>query len=160
MSIRFAQGLKVLPILAPADIVDAATKTEMIDLDQVHWATLLLHFGAITCDVPTVVVKCSTAATTVSAVGIAFKYRLSADVATDTMGAISDATSDGVALGVTDDTDVLIIEIDPGALAATGTDYRYIHALITPAADTTACVVGGIAILETRYQGNTIPSST
>jgi hypothetical protein len=48
--------------------------------------------------------------------------------------------------------------VDPAAIAAEGVDYRYLHALVTPGADETACAVAGIAFLETMYPGNSIPS--
>ena len=158
-NVKFAQPVKILPILTPADIVDAATKTAIVDLKGANWATLALHFGAVTCDVPTVTVKCSTGASTTNAITIGFQYRLSASLATepDSWGAVTSATSTGVAIAVTDDGSMLLIDVDPAAVAAAGTDYRYLHALITPAADTTVCVVGASAFLETTYPGNSIP---
>lgn len=158
-NVKFAQPVKWLPILTPADITDTATKTRFIDLKGANWATLALHFGAITCDVPTVTVKCSTAATTTGAVAVAFKYRLSGlPVDADIWGAVTQATTTGVALAVTDDGAILEIDIDPSDIAAEGVDYRYLHALITPAADITACVVGGQAFVEPSYPGNAIPA--
>jgi hypothetical protein len=158
-NVKFGQTVKWLPILTPADIVDAATKTLFVDLKGANWATLALHFGAITCDVPTVTVKCSTAATSTGAIAVAFKYRLSSVIATepDSWGAITSATTTGVALAVTDDGGVLEIDIDPADIAVEGADYRYLHALITPAADTTVCVVGAQAFIEPSYPGNSIP---
>jgi hypothetical protein len=159
-NVKFAQPVKWLPLLTPADIVDAATKTRFVDLKGANWATLAFHFGAITCDVPTVTIKCSTAATTVSAVAVAFKYRLSGlPVDADLWGAITQATTTGVAPAVTDDGAILEIDIDPQDIAAEGTsEYRFIHALITPAADTTVCVVGAQAFVEPKYPGNSIPA--
>ena len=157
--VKFAQGMKVLPILNPADITETATKTAIIDLKGANWATLACHFGAITCDVPTITVKCSTAATTVSAIAIAFKYRLSAalDTEPDGWAAITQATTTGVALALTDDGSLLLIDVDPADVAAEGVDYRYLHALITPAGTSTATAVGVVAYLEPKFPGNTIP---
>jgi hypothetical protein len=163
MSIRFGEGMKIVPLLIPADIVDAATFTTYVDLDNVHWATLALHFGAITCDVPTVTLMASTAATTTSAVAIDFKYRLTGAIDTDTMGDITDATSTGVALTAAEDGKLLLIDVDPRAVANESTstlDYRFLRAVITPAAAITACVVGGFAMLEVDHPGNVIPSSS
>jgi hypothetical protein len=161
MGIRFGQGIQVVNILAPADIVATATKTSIFDLKGANWATLALHFGAITCDPPTITVKCSTAATTTSAIAVAFQYRLSTLPTIDggTMGAITQATTTGVALtgGAADNGKMLIIDVDPAAIAAEGADYRYLHALITPSADATATMVGAVAYLEPRYPGNSIP---
>ena len=65
--VRFAEGMGILPILSPVDLTETETKTTFVDLKGANWATLALHFGAITCDAPTVVVKASTAASTASA---------------------------------------------------------------------------------------------
>ena len=46
--VKFAQPMKWLPLLTPADIVDAATKTRFVDLKGANWATLAFHVGAIT----------------------------------------------------------------------------------------------------------------
>lgn len=160
MSIRFSEGLKIIPILIPADITENTTFTGYVDLHNVHWATIALHFGAITCDVPTVTLMASSAATTASAVAIAFKYRLGGVIGTDTMGAITAATSTGVALTASDDGKLLLMEGDPRAVAGESTTvaYRYLRAVITPAAPITACVVGGFAMLECDHPGNVISS--
>lgn len=162
MSIKYAQGLKVVPILPPQDITETVTKTAIVDLKNANWATLAIHFGAITCDAPTVTVKCSTAATTVSAVAIAFNYRLATGFPTDpeVMGAITAATTTGVALAVTNDNGLLIIDVDPAAVAAEGTDMRYLHALISPTTNATATLVSAVMYLDTRYKGNTIADTT
>ena len=156
MGIRFGQGLQVVPILAPADIASTTTKTNFVDLKTANWATLAVHFGVITCDPVVVTVKCSTAATTVSAINIAFKYRLTSGAAAnqDAMGAITDATTTGATIAVTDDDKLLLIDVDPAAVAAEGTDYRYLHALLT--SECTVLLVGVTAFLEPRYPGNTI----
>lgn len=156
--VKFAQGMQILPILAPADIVATATKTNIVDLKYANWATLVLNFGAITCDPPTITVKVSTGNSTTSAVAIAFQYRLSDNTAsTSGWGAVTSATTTGVALtgGGTDNNKVLLIDVDPAAVAAEGTDYRYIHALVTPDANATATVVGALAFLEAKYPANT-----
>jgi hypothetical protein len=159
-NIRFGENIKVQPILAPADIVDSATPTGYVDLRDLHWATLALHFGAITCDVPTVTLEASTAASSnATELAVAFYYRLSGVVGTDTMGSITSATTTGAALVVTDDGKVMFIEVDPQAIAALGDDYRYVRAVITPAENITACVVGAVSYGEKRYPGNTVPSS-
>jgi hypothetical protein len=162
-NLKFMEGMKVLPILIPADIVDAATATAYVDLDKLNWATLALHWGAITCDVPTVTLECSTAASSnATEVAIGFQYRLSVAIDTDdsAAGTITTATSTGVALAATDDGKVLFVEVDPAAVAAVAADMRWVRAVITPAAAITACVVGAVCYGEPRYPGNAIPSAT
>lgn len=163
-SIRYAEGLKVLPILQPADIVATATATQYVDLNLVHWATFIVSFGAMTSDstdTATVTIQASTAGTSnATEITVPFQYRLSAAVATDTMGAITTATTDGVAVTAADDNKVLVIDLDPAVVAAAGTDYRFVRLVVTPNAEMASCVVGANAFLEHRYPANSSPSST
>jgi len=156
---RFAEGMKILPILTPIDITETTTSTAIVDLKTANWATLAFHFGAITCDAPTVTVLASTAATTASATAISFSYRLSSPLATDTdtWGAITAASTTGVGLAVTDDSTLLLIDVDPSVVAAEGADKRFIRGLVTVTGGSTACVVGAVAYIETRYPGNSQP---
>jgi len=163
--IRYAEGVKVLPILTPADIVATATYTSYVDLDKVNWATFLVSLGAVSGTDSTsevvITVEASTAGTSNATEGaVAFSYRLSAAVNTDTMGAITAATAaGGAAINSTADNTVVVIDVDPAVVAATA-DRRFVRLLITPTAEITATVVGVIAVLEHRYPGNAIPSST
>jgi len=164
--IRHAEGVKVLPILAPADIVATATYTSYVDLNMVNWATFLVNFGAVASTDSTgevvVTVEASTAGTSNATEGaIAFSYRLSAAVNTDTMGAITAATAAGGAVVPEDeDNKVLVIDVDPAVVAASAADRRFVRLLITPTAEITSTIVGAIAVLEHKYPGNAIPSST
>lgn len=165
--IRYAEGVKVLPILAPADIAATATGTQYIDMDGVNWATVLVQFGSIASTDSTgevvVTVEASTAGSSNATEGqILFQYRLSAAVATDTMGAITTpaTAAAGAPVNNTDDNKVLVIDIDPSVVAASADTRRYVRVVITPTSEVTATVVGAIAVLEHRYPGNTIPSST
>lgn len=162
--IRFAEGLKVLPILAPQNIVATATATQYVDLDLVNWATFAVQFGAMTSDstdTVTVTVEASTAGSSnATEVAIAFNYRLSSAVATDSMGAITAGSTSGVAVTAADDNKVLIIDVDPAVVQATGADFRYVRLVATPNAEMASCNIGVVAYLEHRYPGNSIPSST
>lgn len=163
--IRYAQGLKVQPILAPADIVATATGTQYFDLDQLNWATVLVHFGAIASTDSTgevvVTVEASTAGSSNATEGaVAFSYRLSGAVATDSMGAIGAATATGVAVGNTSDNCTLVIDIDPAVVAASAADRRYCRVVISPTAEITSTIVAATLVAEPRYPGNSIPSST
>ncbi len=159
--LRYAEKMKVLPILAPADIAATATATQYVDLDQAHWATFAVQFGAVTNSTIAVTVECSTAASSnATEQAIAFNYRLSGAVATDSMGAITAATTTGAALAATDDNKTLLIDLDPSAVAALGADFQFARVVVTPATDNTAVLVGAIAYLEPRYPGNSIASAT
>jgi hypothetical protein len=71
---------------------------------------------------------------------IAFSYQLSAAVGTDSMGAVTAATSSGVVLGFSDDNKVLCVYVDPAVASK-----KYVRAVITPSADATATLVGAMA---------------
>lgn len=163
--IRYAENSKILPVLTSADIVATATATAYVDFDGVNWATFLVNFGAIASTDSTgevvVTVEASTAGTSNATEGaITFSYRLSAAVATDTMGAITAATVSGAAINNTADNTVLVIDVDPSVVAASAADRRFVRLVITPTAEITSTIVGVTAILDTRFKGNSIPSST
>jgi hypothetical protein len=149
--LRYAEKMKVLPILAPADIAATATATQYVDLDQAHWATFAVQFGAVTNSTIAVTVECSTAASSnATEQAIAF----------NSIGAITAATTTGAALAATDDNKTLLIDLDPSAVAALGADFQFARVVVTPATDNTAVLVGAIAYLEPRYPGNSIASAT
>jgi hypothetical protein len=153
-----------LPILAPANIVATATGSQYIDLKYAQSVTFAVQFGALTSDTTdtcTVTVECSTAASSnATELKIGFTYRLSAAVATDTLGAPTAATTDGVAITADDDNKTLFIDLDPQAVANLGADYRFARVFLTPNAEMAACTVGAIAYIVPRYAQVTPPSST
>ena len=168
--IRFAQKLKVLPILAPVAVAEAAVATQYIDISKAHWATFMVSLGAAattaSTDIVTVTVECSTAGSSnATETAVPFQYRLAAKVATDSMGAVTAGTSDGVALTMDNATGqesaVAIIEVDPASLPAKLTDGKYLRLVLTPSGSSSMSVyMGVIAVLEPRYAGATIPSAT
>jgi hypothetical protein len=161
--VRYAENVKILPVLTPANITATATASSYVDLNMSNWCSFLCYFGAMTSDstdIVTVTVEASTAGSSnATEAAIAFKYRLSAAVDTDTMGDITSATTAGVAVTATDDNKVLWIDVDPSAVASTA-DQRFLRLVFTPNAEMASCTVGATAFLETRYKGNSIPSST
>jgi hypothetical protein len=112
-----------------------------------------------------VTVLCSSVSTSATGDGIPFQYRLSGMFEEDNVGAITAATSDGVALTASTDpslsfTDRLLqIEVNADDLPAYKSDGRFLSLVITPTADGGG-IVGVTAVLEPRYPGNDIPSST
>jgi len=165
--IRFVEPLKVLPVRAPAAST-AARASEYIDMENVHWLSFHVLFGAMTSDSTdtiTLTVEASTAASSnATEIQVPFQYRLSAAIATDSMGAItSAAAATGVAIDAEDDNKLLCIEVDPSAIPGltSYTDHKYCRLVLTPSADiATAYSVGAVAYMENRYPGNAIPSST
>jgi len=166
MGIRYAEGLKVLPILAPvADSTSVATS--YVDLDTAQWATFLVQFGAMTSDstdTVTITVECSTeSGSNATEIEVPFKYRLSSAVDTDSMGAITSATAaSGAEFDAEDDNKVAIIDVDPASLPSLDdyTDHRFLRLVLTKSASLATNIIDVIAVLEPRYPGNAIPSST
>lgn len=132
---NFLQSVHVLPLLAPADGGSASTASGYLDISNAAGEIELeVAFGALTTTDttsggPTVTIEASTATTTTSAVALAFRYRMSAAVGTDSMGALTEVGSTGV--GVYPSTDyancTLLCYVDPAVVAEQGANYKYIH---------------------------------
>lgn len=163
---RFGQIVKSLPVLAPVDIGATATKTAIVNLSGAHRATFSVQFGNIAAasadQSVTVTLLAATGAATTGATAIAFKYRLSGAVATDTLGSITDATSSGVAIATTDDGKMLMIDVDPAVARSANTDKdcSYAYVLITPDVGGTATLVSARCDIEPRYAQNSMVSAS
>lgn len=167
MKYSYAETVKVLPLLAPKDIVATATNSGWIDLDQA--AGLLeieVNFGLITdsdstSEVAVTVLVSTAGSSSDTNTAIAFSYRLSEAVGTDSMGAISAATTAGVTVNSsTDDNKTLLIYVDPSAVQEAVTDGRYVGVLLTPTSGMDATLCSVVARYVPRYAGNSMPSST
>jgi len=167
MKMAHAEVLKILPVLAPVDIVATATGSSYIDIDQVvGLVEFEVNFGAVTSTdssgEATVTIEGSTGGiSTDTNTALAFQYALSEAVNTDSMGAITAATSAGVSiLSSSDDNKTLLCYLDPAVLKAGVTDGRYARVYIDPSADPTSTVVSVVARFTPRYSQASIPSST
>jgi len=150
---RFGQISHIVPVSSPVDHSTTSFNTALVDMANAHRCTFIVHFGVVTCastTMPIITLHASTVGTTVGAEAIAFKYRLSATVGTDTLGAITDATSAGRTGTATDDGMILLIDVDP-SLVAGKTDGRWVYLRCTSAATISALVVGVVAEIEPRY---------
>ena len=163
----YNENEKVLNLLAPQDIIAVATASAYVHVsDAANTIELMIPFGAIASTDSTgevvVTLEASTAGSSnATESAIAFKYRLSAAVATDTMGALTSATASGAAVGQASDNTTLFCFVEPSQLAALGADFQYLRAVITPTAEVTSTIVGGVhARFRARYAGASIPSST
>lgn len=163
----YIENVKALNLLAPQDIVATATASAYINVSQAAGTIeFQIPFGAIASTDSTgevvVTIEASTAGSSnATETAIAFKYRLSAAVATDTMGALTAATSAGVAVINTSDNTTLYCFVEPDQLAALGSDFMYLRAVVTPTAEITSTILGGVhARFLSRYGGASIPSST
>lgn len=162
--VRFAEGLKVLPVLAPIALTTSEVNCAAVDLNYSHWCTFLVSGGVMTSDstdTVTITVEAATSETTAATdTAIAFSYRLSAAVNTDTMGAIASATATGYAFTATSDNKTVVVDVDPAVVGAVGADYRFARVVLTPNAEHGGSIISVVALLEPRYPGNSIPSST
>ena len=160
--IQFGEAVKVVPITAPVDIVATANASAYVDLTEALWATFVVNFGVITTGTATITVEASTAGSSnATEAAIPFKYRLSGAVGTDTLGAITAATSDGAAVATDADGKAYIIEVDPAALPANpGATYKWLRVVVSPTTDMAACLLDVNAYLQPRYPGNSLYSSS
>lgn len=165
--IRFAEGLNIMPVLGPIDTAASAVNTALVDLDMANWVSFLVSFGNCTSDDSDAVVltvTCSTAGTTnATETAIPFSYRISGAVGTNTWGTITAGTTDGAGSSdtlnaVTAKNALVIVDVDPAVAAAKAADTRWIYLTIAPQGPIT--IVGAVAIIEPRYPGNSIPSSS
>lgn len=163
---RYNENEKVQPILATQDIAATATATSYINVkNAVGPIELVFQFGVVTSTDSTgeavVTIEASTAGSSnATEQAIAFKYRLSGAVNTDSMGALTDATTVGVAVNQGDDNKILSVFVDPASLAALGADINFLRGVISPTTDVSATLVGVSARFTPSYAGNAIPSAT
>lgn len=167
---KFAENEKVLNLLAPQDVTTSvATASSYVNVEgAVGPIEFEIPFGALTstddADSWTVTVEASTAGSSnATEQAIAYRYRLSAAVDTDTLGAITSIGSTGVPLTASANDNMLLhVFVDPNALAALGSDISYLRVVLTPNdTDFTAALFGGVICRFTpAFAGNSIPSAT
>ena len=169
-SLRFQQHLKALDLLAPVAVLEAATASRYIKVDQANWATFMVTMGAAATtsatDVITLTVECSTSGTSnASEVALPFKYRIGSKVGTDSMGEITDADTAGVAVSMDDVTGgssaLTFIDVDPAVIPAYLSGGSYLRVVATPSGSSDASIIiGVVGFLEPFYPGDNIPSAT
>ena len=147
----YNENFKVLNLLAPQDIVATATASNYIKVENAAGTIQFdVPFGTIASTDSTgevvLTIEASTAGSSnATEQAIAFKYRMSEAVATDSMGAITSATASGAAINSsTDDNKVMHLFVEPSQLAAVGADFKYLRVVITPTAEITSTIVGGV----------------
>lgn len=170
MKYNYGETVKILPLLAPQDIVATATVSQYLDLNlAAGMAEFTVPFGNIASTDSTggvqVTVTVNPVADTSSSdsteTAIAFEYRLSAAVGTDTMGALTAATSAGVQVGQGDDNKTLFVYVNPSDIPAQASTGRFARVELTPTAEVTATLIGGVTgRYIPRYAGASMPSST
>ena len=152
---RFVQGLNTIPLLSPQDTAATALTTPYMQLGGSHGGTLFVHFGTVTGvsdDEPvTVTLLAATVAGGSGAAAVTFNYRLSSAVGANAWGAVTAATTAGVALtSVSVDGKVLAIDISPSGILSQKADATHFAAAVTPNAALTVCNVSAILQLVPR----------
>lgn len=155
---RAIDSIHVVPLLAPVSVT-GATNTDVFSLKEYHAAKILVPCGALAVDLTITVLK-ATSTTGGTSAAIAFKYRESSAVGTDSMGDWSDATTSGMSLTGTTDNGIMVeILVDGAELTpVSGVEYPYLFATLTPASGS-ACLVSAVAVLEPRYAQAVPPSA-
>ena len=155
---RSIDSVHVVPILAPVSIT-SATNTDVVGLKKYHAAKFLVPCGALAVNLTITVLKADDT-TPSNETAIAFRYRKSAAVGTDTMGAWATAESTGVELTASTDNGKMVeILVESSELTPVSTSERpYVRLTLTPAS-ASACLVAAVAVLEPRYAQAVMPSS-
>lgn len=160
----FAMYENIVPLLEPQDIASNATASSYMDLKTANRAAFLVAFGAITSATATdrevVTVEAATAPDGAE-VAIAFSYRLSGALGTNTWGAITAAEATGVALDpAADDNKLMWIEIDPAAVHSAKADASYVRVKLTDTPDMAACLVTVLGVIDPIYRQTAYISAT
>lgn len=154
--LNFAEEYQVVPILPPQDILLTGTGTDYVKMSSIGQGQLEIEIfaGNLGATDSTgnllVTVQTSTSGDSDATADIAFNYRLSAAIGTNTWGTITAATSAGIAMvSSTADNMMMLIYVDPAVAGA-----EYVKAYLQPSTDSTATMVSAVARFIPRYAQN------
>ena len=164
MGIRYAEKSQIVPLYAPAATTDDV-ESALVKMKNVQHLSFLVMWGVLAADTDffTLTVKSADTNSTGSGdVALPFKYRLASAVATDSWGAITDATAAGVAVLGTQDGKGILIDVDPSIIPALDANAENVYLDIASNAEDTYANAGFAiwAIIEPRYPQNANLSST
>lgn len=151
---RDIDSIHVVPLTAPVSIT-GANQSDVVGLKEYHAAKVLVPVGALAVNLTITIEECDDT-TPSNYTAIAFRYRKSSAVGTDTMGSWAAATSSGLALTATTDNNKVVEILIEGAELSDG--YPYFRVVLTPAS-ASACLVSAQAILSPRYAQAVPPSA-
>lgn len=163
--LNFAEEVQVVPLLTVADVVATATPSRYINTKQVGSGQIEfeINFGAVASTDSTGEVVVTVATNAVndttssdsSEVSIAFNYRISAAVGTDSMGAITAATSAGASFINTNDNKTMLVYVDPAVAQA-----KYVRVVMTPTSEITSTLLNVVGrFIPRKAQATHISSS-
>ena len=113
---NFNQRSHYVGLTSPVDTTTTTVTTGCVNMGKYLYADLIAFFGTITDDVVVVTLEACSTAAGADNTPIAFNYRKSAAVGTDTYGAITAATTSGVTIAAADDDKILLISINSSEL--------------------------------------------
>lgn len=150
---EYSQSLHIVPCLAPVDITNVTTASDVIDAGECQHVQFLLYFGAL--DVAGVinVYESDDIVPTASTAIAGWTYRLSAATGTDLWGA-STAGALNLAYAGTEDGRIMLIDLNPAVLAA-GRPYVWVEVNPTAGANNLLAIV---ALVTPRYSQEIVPS--
>lgn len=156
MAARYAEKLHIVPLLAPVSSTDAVAISNAVNLENAHWVSFLVNWGAITGDTEKLVVslKASTAGaatTDANNTEIPFVYRLSSTLAADNWGDSTTCASTGLEILGTNDSMALLIDVDPATIPALDSDATYLHVILDGTGLATNAGMSVYALMEDRY---------
>jgi hypothetical protein len=156
-----------VPLIAPVDLVDTSVATPYVDMAGLLGLTFVVMLGVLTGGATTAletvtIESSSTGASNASEAAIAFNYRQSSAVGTDSLGAVTAATSTGKALTMSDDGKMLLVNVDPSIVgnAITNKTGRYCRLVITKSATMSVALVSVLAVCRPRYASATMISTS
>lgn len=159
----------IVPLVAPVDgTTGNPIQGTYLDIASANRAAILVYFGVVTSatatDTMTLTLEASTASTSnASEEAIPFNYRVSAAFATgNTWGAVTAATSAGVALGASTVFDgfAVLIDIDPAAVVALKPDARWVRVVLSEDNAYSAVLYTMIGFINPRYKQTTMIAAT
>jgi len=132
----------LIPLIAPVDTASATLESDVFDAGEAVAVEIQVAFGVITGDTVVVTIEECDDIVPTNQTAIAFKYRLSSAVGTDSMGAIADAAVGGVTVADTDDNKILEIFVDPQALSD---GYPYLRVVADPGGSASVVLAAAVA---------------
>ena len=154
---RTLDNIHAVPLTGPISVT-GATNCDTFNMGKSQGARIFVMAGTLAVNLVITVLKGTTAALGASA-AIAFRYRETAAVGTDTMGAWQTATTAGMTLtGTTDNNITVEILLESAEFTpVSGTEYPYGVVTMTPGSSS-ACLIAVIGIFAPRYAQAVPPS--
>jgi hypothetical protein len=147
-SLKYGMNTHIIPVFAPLDIVANDITTSHIKVSNALRVTYLVSFGVITADTATLTVECSSAASTTSAEAIPFSYRWTGDTDASSYDAVTTCDSDGFLVTASHDNKIMMVDVNMSHVADTAS---YLALSLVTESSMSACVVGVVALVQTRY---------